>query len=218
MRGLTRRRRRDRLGSKGQAELDFWRERVKAEGGLRTLAEWPRFYTEHFGLDRPFYDGKRVLDVGCGPRGSLEWATNAAECVGLDPLAGAYAEFGTDRHAMTYVEAGAESIPLPSGHFDVVACLNSLDHVDDLDRAIAEISRVTRSGGTLLLITEVNHEPTATEPQQFGWEILERFTVWDVEWQKRNQKLEDIYGSLTADVEYGSGLGLLSARLARRVG
>lgn len=216
MRRLTGSRRRNRLGSKGSAELAFWRERVEAEGGLRTLPEWARFYTGHFGLDRSFYDGKRVLDVGCGPRGSLEWATNATERVGLDPLAGAYRELGTDRHAMTYVEAGAEAIPLPTGHFDVVACLNALDHVDDLDQAIAEISRVTREGGTLLLITEVNHEPTATEPQQFGWEILERFTAWDVEWEKRNQKLEDIYGSLTADVDYSSGLGLLSARLARR--
>ena len=28
--------------------------------------------------------GMRVLDVGCGPRGSLEWATMAARRVGID--------------------------------------------------------------------------------------------------------------------------------------
>ena len=32
-------------------------------------------YTVVFGLTRDDFAGKAVLDVGCGPRGSLEWAT-----------------------------------------------------------------------------------------------------------------------------------------------
>ncbi|MEA2352417.1 MAG: hypothetical protein QOJ14_831 [Thermoleophilaceae bacterium] len=205
------------MGSKGRAELEYWHGRSEDEGSeLRTHPDWPRFYTQHFGLDVSFYDGKRILDVGCGPRGSLEWATKAAERVGIDPLVGAYAQLGAEKHAMTYVEAGAESIPLESGHFDVVTCFNALDHVDDLDGAIAEMTRIASGDATLLLITEVNHEPTATEPQQFGWDVLERFAAWEVAWEKRNQKLDDIYGSLGADREYRSGPGLLSARLVRR--
>ena len=91
-------------------------------------------FTDCFGLPLELYDGKRVLDVGCGPRGSLEWAERAAERVGLDPLADEYQRLHSREHAMTYVAAPAESIPFPDGHFDVVSTMNSLDHVDDLAR------------------------------------------------------------------------------------
>ena len=40
---------------------------------------------KYFNLDKSFYKNKRILDVGCGPRGSLEWDDMALERVGLDP-------------------------------------------------------------------------------------------------------------------------------------
>ena len=64
--------------------MRFWQGRYEAEGG--TLGHHGReLYCDHFGVDTDFYAGKRVLDVGCGPRGTLEWAEMAAERVGLDP-------------------------------------------------------------------------------------------------------------------------------------
>ncbi len=76
-----------------------------------------------FGLPLELYDGKRVLDLGCGPRGSLEWAERAAERVGLDPLADEYQRLHSREHAMTYVAAPAEAIPFPDSHFDVVSTI-----------------------------------------------------------------------------------------------
>jgi ubiquinone/menaquinone biosynthesis C-methylase UbiE len=110
------------------------------------------------------YAGKNILDVGCGPRGSLEWASMARERVGIDSLISKYRALGIDRHAMKYVDAPAEKIPFGTGYFDFVTSFNSLDHVDDLEKAISEIARVTKPEGTFLLICEVNHEPTETEP------------------------------------------------------
>jgi 2-polyprenyl-3-methyl-5-hydroxy-6-metoxy-1,4-benzoquinol methylase len=159
---------------KGRAELSYWEERKRAEGTLENEA-YAFYYTDHFGLPRSFYAGKRMLDVGCGPRGSLEWADMTAERVGLDPLADSYLELGAAEHAMTYVAAGSERIPFPDGHFDVVASVNSLDHVDDLDATIAELKRVLAPGGTLLLLTDVNHDPNVCEPQEFSWEIVGAF-------------------------------------------
>jgi SAM-dependent methyltransferase len=200
--------------TKGDAELAYWRDRQAEEGALSgPHYEW--FYTSHFGLDRSFYAGLRVLDIGCGPRGSLEWADMASERVGLDPLADEYRALGIDRHAMSYVAAGAEAIPFPTAHFDVVSALNALDHVDDLDATIAEITRVTRSGGALLLVVEVEHDPTPTEPQSLGWDVLDRFGGFTVAWQKRNAMGPQIYSSLRADEPYREGSGLLSARLTR---
>jgi ubiquinone/menaquinone biosynthesis C-methylase UbiE len=121
-------------------------------------------YTDVYDLQRKDYNAKRVLDIGCGPRGSLEWADIAAQRVGLDPLVPAYLKLGAEKHKMEYVASGSENIPFPDGHFDIVACLNALDHVDDLDATIREVKRVTKRGGFFLLSVEINHPPTSTEP------------------------------------------------------
>lgn len=154
-------------------ELRFWRRRKAIEKELGH-EQYLRLFTRPFSLTAGDYTGKAILDVGCGPRGSLEWAVMARRRVGLDSLARAYLELGTRRHAMAYVAARAEAMPFPEASFDVVASFNALDHVRDVDRAIAEIGRVTKPGGLFLLIVEVNHEPTATEPHRLSPAVLER--------------------------------------------
>ena len=203
--------------AKEAAELAYWRERVAHEGTLGH-DHYERVFTAHFELTTAFFAGKRVLDVGCGPRGSLEWADGAAERVGLDPLVDRYRELGIDRHAMRYVSAPAEHMPLPDASFDIVATLNSLDHVDDVDRAVAEITRVAAPGATWLLTVEVGHAPTATEPHALEWDVIEAFTGWRVEWSARSgvRGDHDIYASIDEELPYVSGPGLLRARLTRR--
>jgi ubiquinone/menaquinone biosynthesis C-methylase UbiE len=163
-----------RKPSKGSHELRFWERKRREEGNL-AHDHYEQFYTTVFGLSREFYEGKRVLDIGCGPRGSLEWADCATERIGLDPLADDYLKLGADRHKMKYVKAAAESVPFPNGYFDVVTSFNSLDHVDKPNPAILEIIRVVKSGGTCLLIVEINHAPTPTEPLTLRRTILRSF-------------------------------------------
>jgi len=121
------------------------------------------------------YNGKRVLDIGCGPMGSLEWADMTARRVGLDPLARSYLTFGADQHKMEYVASGSERIPFDDGYFDVVSSLNSLDHVNDVYATIKEIKRVVRRGGLFLLMVEINHPPTVTEPITINEVTLQQF-------------------------------------------
>jgi len=201
---------------KEQAELEYWRSRAAVEGTLAN-AHYERVFTDHFELKAAFFAGKRVLDIGCGPRGSLEWAADAAERVGLDPLVDRYRELGIDRHAMRYVDAPAEDMPLPDASFDVIATLNSLDHVEEVDRAVAEITRVAQPGATWLLTVEVGHEATATEPHTFGWEVVDGFAGWRVDWSARNGLRDDhdIYASISEGLAYGCGPGILRARLTR---
>lgn len=144
-------------------ELKYWKGRYREEGDLKH-DHYEQFYTTVFAFAHEFYKGKRILDIGCGPRGSLEWADWAAERIGLDPLAEEYLRLGADKHKMVYVKAPSDKIPFSKGYFDVVTSFNSLDHVDNLERTIQEIIRVTKSGGVFLLIVEINHPPTLTEP------------------------------------------------------
>ena len=136
-------------------ELKFWNKKAEDEGTLRN-DHFKYFYTEHFGLDDASYDGKCVLDIGCGPRGSLEWANMASRRIGVDPLVSEYLRLGADRHEMEYIEAPSESIPLDRAECDIVCAFNCFDHFIDIERSIAEVKRVTRPGGLFLLLVEVN--------------------------------------------------------------
>ena len=156
---------------KESEELSYWNGRKQVEGVLANK-HYKYFYTTHFGLDDFFYSNKTILDIGCGPRGSLEWASTALRRVGLDPLAKEYLRLGADKHQMEYIASPSENIPLKDAECDVVASFNSLDHVESIERSLAEIKRVTRAGGLFLLIVEVNHPPTSCEPHQLSPEKL----------------------------------------------
>lgn len=155
--------------------MSYWDKKFAEEGGRFKNDHYEFLYTGHWGLEKSFYDNKKILDIGPGPRGSLEWATNAAEAIGIDSLSETYKKFGTDQHRMKYVNAGMEDAPFPDAHFDVVASVNSLDHVADLDKTIAQIKRVTKPGGFFLLLVELNHPPTVCEPITLNWDVLQKF-------------------------------------------
>lgn len=144
-------------------ELHYWRGRRKVERVLSN-EHYMYFYTTHFGLSDCFYANKVILDIGCGPRGSLEWASMAARRIGLDPLANEYLRLGAELHNMEYIGAPAEKMPLNNAECDAVFSFNSLDHVADIGQAIHEIKRVTRANGVFLILVEVNHSPTDCEP------------------------------------------------------
>jgi SAM-dependent methyltransferase len=154
-------------------ELRYWRAKKRAEGELGN-DHYKVFYTDHFGLTDDDYRDKVVLDIGCGPRGSLEWATMARRTIGLDPLAKEYLRLGADKHRMEYFDAPSEHIALPDGACDVVCSFNSLDHVDDVGQTLSEIKRVTKAGGRFLLLLEINHAPTPTEPHDIGTDIVDQ--------------------------------------------
>ncbi|MEA2386176.1 MAG: hypothetical protein QOJ22_350 [Thermoleophilaceae bacterium] len=159
---------------KRDEELTFWQGRKEAEGTLGN-EHYEAQYTQLVGLEPSFYAGKDVLDIGCGPRGSLTWMVEARRRVGLDPLADDYRALGTGEHPMEYVTGAAEEMPFDDASFDVVTSFNSFDHVDDLDRTIAEIKRVLRPQGHLVLAVEVGHAPTWSEPQTVTWDVCARF-------------------------------------------
>ncbi|MFY8005208.1 MAG: hypothetical protein ACOVNR_10190, partial [Chitinophagaceae bacterium] len=59
-------------------ELLFWKMKKWNQKQLDNQ-HYAFFFTEYFGLTNQFYTNKTILDIGCGPRGSLEWANNTKE-------------------------------------------------------------------------------------------------------------------------------------------
>ncbi|MCX6308675.1 MAG: class I SAM-dependent methyltransferase [Bacteroidia bacterium] len=152
-------------------ELLYWKKAMKAEGKLSNT-HYEYFYTSHFGYQRSFYDNKVLLDLGCGPRGSLEWAENAKRRIGLDPLALEYLKLGADKQNMEYIASGSENIPLNDGTCDAIFSFNSLDHVENIPKTVQEIKRCVASNGIFLLLVEVNHPSTACEPHSLSPKLL----------------------------------------------
>ena len=158
-------------------ELSFWRDRIAATGAENSWYE--QWFTSRVGLTAEFYRGKRGLDIGCGPLGSLEWADMAAERIGVDPLAHRYAELRHQLppHKMRYVKASSEAIPFADAHFDVITSFNSLDHVADVSGTIREVVRLLRRGGLFILMVDVGHDTTPCEPHELNWDIVDRFSA-----------------------------------------
>ena len=152
-------------------ELTYWKITRYLQKGLRN-AHYEYFYTTYFSLEASFYANKTILDIGCGPRGSLEWALMAKERIGLDPLVDKYLKMGANTHNMKYVKGYAENIPFADNYFDVISAFNSLDHLDNPEKACQEIKRTLKAGGIFLLIVDIHKLPTFTEPQTLNWNFI----------------------------------------------
>ena len=93
--------------------------------------------------------GERVLDAGCGSGRTLDELTRygTAHGVELNPLGLAAARGRGHR----VEEARVETIPFDDGSFDLVTCLDVIEHTDDDVVALSELRRVTRPGGHLVV-------------------------------------------------------------------
>lgn len=131
------------------------------------IALHERFSTNKYGWHRWVFDQfalpgeARILDVGCGP-GRL-WTENLDRVpdgwhVSLtDASPGMVREAegdlaGSGRH-LDFRVADAQELPFESGSFDAVVANHMLYHVPDRPKALSEISRVLRPGGTLYAAT-----------------------------------------------------------------
>lgn len=102
--------------------------------------------------------GLRVLDVGCGPFGSLAYQ-NPRELIGIDPLASEYQRRYPAHPAIRILNCQAEHIPLLDHSIDAAYCVNMLDHCERPYEVLDEIHRVLRPGGYLALAVDIGGTP-----------------------------------------------------------
>lgn len=97
--------------------------------------------------------GARLLDAGCGTGGllrDLRRAFPSAELTGLDFSARACA-LARERTDATVVEGTVTALPFASCSFDAVVSADVVCQVEDGARALRELARVVRPGGTVVV-------------------------------------------------------------------
>jgi len=125
-----------------------------ARGYELQLGRWSSALASRFIEFAGIRQGDRVLDIGSGT-GSLALAvassTACAEIVGIDPSA-PYIEFARSRTVDSRVRfdvGDAKNLPYADGVFDNTLAQLALNQIPDAGRAVLEMRRVTKAGGTV---------------------------------------------------------------------
>jgi len=104
----------------------------------------------------PVYAGQRVIDIGCGTGNtSMSAARRRAEVTGIDPvpklLATAQERAAVEKFVITWLEGGAESLPVPDSSFDIALSSYGMIFSAKPERSVAEAARVLKPDGRLVL-------------------------------------------------------------------
>ena len=116
--------------------------------------------------------GERILDIAAGTgTSSVALQKNGARVVAVDFSPGMIAE-GRRRHGsvpgLSFVEANATALPFADDEFDAVTMSFGLRNVDEPRKALAELLRVTKPGGRLV-ICEFSHPPARAFAELYGF-------------------------------------------------
>jgi ubiquinone/menaquinone biosynthesis C-methylase UbiE len=153
---------------------DAW-ETAYRTAGIERL--WERIYDDFVArIGQP--PGSHAIDIGCGPgynamrlarRGYRVTAVDYSEAI--LPLA---RENVAHEHLSDVITIGRDDIlnlSYPSQNFDLVLCQGILMHVPDLTQAVAEVARVARPGGYIVL-EELNQGSPESWAMRTAWSLF----------------------------------------------
>jgi SAM-dependent methyltransferase len=143
--------------------------------------------------------GERLLDAGCGAgEVARQLATRVGDtgsiaAVDLSEDAISTARARHDGSPIAYTVGDITALDFPDGHFDGVRCERVLQHLQDPDRAVKELIRMTRRGGRVCVID--------TDWTSYVWDGFDY--------------LAEVAGHLHANRDFAAGRDLAAGRTAR---
>jgi ubiquinone/menaquinone biosynthesis C-methylase UbiE len=163
-------------------------------------------------------ESMRVLDVGCGPGGLadvLAQRVGAVNIAAIDP-APQFADACRARHPGADVRVGvAEELPWPDDSFDATLSSLVIAFMQDADRGVREMARVTRAGGTvaacmwdipgggMTMLSTFWRAARELDPNAAGERTRPGVTEGDIADRFRRAGLQDVVeGSLDAGADY----------------
>lgn len=154
--------------------------------------------------------GEKALDVGCGTGNfTLALAERGLELYGLDAsekmLAVAARKLTAAGHQVVLQHGTMEKIALDDSSFDLVLCVSALEISPQPEQAVAEMWRVTRPGGRLVLAVLNAISPWAEERSQ-----REEGSIWDDQHFYSPEELLELLARVTGvpagEIEWNSSV------------
>ncbi|MDB9529148.1 bifunctional 2-polyprenyl-6-hydroxyphenol methylase/3-demethylubiquinol 3-O-methyltransferase UbiG [Oscillatoria sp. CS-180] len=139
---------RNNLAFYDQQAADWWNENAT----IFPLSKLNPLRFQYFDRHISSWSGLKVLDVGCGGGYTCEFlARQGAIVTGIDQSAACIEAAKIHAQVMgfeiAYYAGMAEEMPFAANQFDVVICVDVLEHVQNPAATIAEIGRVLKPGG-----------------------------------------------------------------------
>lgn len=115
--------------------------------------------------------GERILDIGagdCSKAARVLQVSNGSELYAVDPSEKRIALAKREHSQVRSSVASAESLPFPDSYFDKAYSTMALHHFSDLDRALGEVVRVVRPGGSYVILEVEPRSPLGRLFRFFG--------------------------------------------------
>ncbi len=144
-------------------------------------------------------DNASILEVGAGTGANFEFYPACRQAVASD-LSIKMIEFARGKtDSIAIVQADAQALPFPAGHFDAAFATLVFCSVPDPVKAFAELGRVVKRGGRVVLLEHVRPDGLLG----YAFDLLNYVTV---------ALIDDHFNRRTAEIAARSGLRVIEVR------
>jgi SAM-dependent methyltransferase len=195
--------------------------------------DWNNWWKNQFDgyeiLEENLPDDIRAIEVGCGPFTNMRLIESVLQYKNelrlylSDPLilsylklptcwvkenSYAYSKNHSENRIITLDDSRLEKLKFDNDAFDLLVCINVLDHVENVDKCFKEIYRVLKSGGLFILgqdLTdwEKRKDPSPKEDQDQGHPIRINEEYCNEQLQSYEPLLSKIVESRAPQAHYG---------------
>lgn len=153
----------------------YWQNDCDSSGHANHTPQWPQNELRMFFNSIKRFIGRNILDIGAGEGIFIEYlkkqSKNIDKLSALE-ISSKAVEKGQERNPeASYYQGSADDVyPFDDEEFDTLFMTDVIEHLVDIDQAIAESRRVLKPGGNMIIITPIFNWPKKVIIASFFWE------------------------------------------------
>jgi 2-polyprenyl-3-methyl-5-hydroxy-6-metoxy-1,4-benzoquinol methylase len=144
-------------------EIRWWKNYLKGKD-VESYLKWKKSYWKDFlskiNQSVKIEESSKILDAGCGPAG-IFMELQDYDVTAIDPLLDQYNDNLAHFKKKKYPNTKFETVPLEryenSNTFDIIFCINAINHVSDLSKAFEQLCKSAKAGGTIVVSIDAHN-------------------------------------------------------------